>query len=129
MRRNGNVTADLAGNCRFESCCGDAGSNPVVAKPFLSPQSNDEKGLSGLKQTQICITNPNIISKVVFCRKILQHVLIWRSTVSDWASVSTVRACGLMDKAPDFGSGDCRFESCHARFLFSTNIHLIPNLS
>ena len=23
--------------------------------------------------------------------------------------------CGLMDKAPDFGSGDCRFESCHAR--------------
>ena len=20
-----------------------------------------------------------------------------------------------MDKAPDFGSGDCRFESCHAR--------------
>ena len=26
-----------------------------------------------------------------------------------------LRACGLMDKAPDFGSGDCRFESCHAR--------------
>ena len=24
-------------------------------------------------------------------------------------------ACGLMDKAPDFGPGDCRFESCHAR--------------
>ena len=23
-----------------------------------------------------------------------------------------------MDKAPDFGSGDCRFESCHDRFLF-----------
>ena len=23
-----------------------------------------------------------------------------------------------MDKAPDFGSGDCRFESCHGRFLF-----------
>ena len=23
--------------------------------------------------------------------------------------------CGLMDKAPDFGSGDCRFESCHGR--------------
>ena len=28
-------------------------------------------------------------------------------------------ACGLMDKAPDFGSGDCRFESCHARAMFS----------
>ena len=28
-------------------------------------------------------------------------------------------SCGLMDKAPDFGSGDCRFESCHDRsFLF-----------
>ena len=28
------------------------------------------------------------------------------------------RECGLMDKAPDFGSGDCRFESCHSRNLF-----------
>ena len=25
--------------------------------------------------------------------------------------------CGLMDKAPDFGSGDCRFESCHGRVI------------
>ena len=24
-----------------------------------------------------------------------------------------------MDKAPDFGSGDCRFESCHDREFFS----------
>ena len=23
-----------------------------------------------------------------------------------------------MDKAPDFGSGDCRFESCHVRNFF-----------
>ena len=23
-----------------------------------------------------------------------------------------------MDKAPDFGSGDCRFESCHGRYFF-----------
>ena len=22
-----------------------------------------------------------------------------------------------MDKAPDFGSGDCRFESCHSRLV------------
>ena len=29
-----------------------------------------------------------------------------------------VRPCGLMDKAPDFGSGDCRFESCHGRSVF-----------
>jgi hypothetical protein len=25
-----------------------------------------------------------------------------------------------MDKAPDFGSGDCRFESCHARLSFTS---------
>ena len=30
------------------------------------------------------------------------------------------RVCGLMDKAPDFGSGDCRFESCHARLSFTS---------
>lgn len=36
-----------------------------------------------------------------------------------------IRVCGLMDKAPDFGSGDCRFESCHARhFIFGRNITL-----
>ena len=27
--------------------------------------------------------------------------------------------CGPMDKAPDFGSGDCRFESCRGRTFFS----------
>ena len=31
-------------------------------------------------------------------------------------------ACGLMDKAPDFGSGDCRFESCHARSVFAKKL-------
>ena len=30
-----------------------------------------------------------------------------------------------MDKAPDFGSGDCRFESCHGRNLFYSNNHFI----
>ena len=29
---------------------------------------------------------------------------------------------GLMDKAPDFGSGDCRFESCHGRFLLQSRL-------
>ena len=28
------------------------------------------------------------------------------------------RPCGLTDKASDFGSEDCRFESCHGRILF-----------
>ena len=36
-----------------------------------------------------------------------------------WSWQTThVRPCGLMDKAPDFGSGDCRFESCHGRNIF-----------
>ena len=34
----------------------------------------------------------------------------------------STRVCGLMDKAPDFGSGDCRFESCHARKHFVSNV-------
>ena len=28
-----------------------------------------------------------------------------------------VRSCSPMDKALDFWSGDCRFESCHGRYL------------
>ena len=35
-----------------------------------------------------------------------------------WAN-QHLRPCGLMDKAPDFGSGDCRFESCHGRYFLS----------
>ena len=35
--------------------------------------------------------------------------------------------CGLMDKAPDFGSGDCRFESCHGRRnFFLLLLHSLP---
>ena len=34
-------------------------------------------------------------------------------------------SCGLMDKAPDFGSGDCRFESCHVRVNFCANMNLL----
>ena len=30
--------------------------------------------------------------------------------------VFTIRSCGLMDKASDFESEDCRFESCHDRY-------------
>ena len=33
------------------------------------------------------------------------------------AVLSPAWPCGLMDKAPDFGSGDCRFESCHGRVI------------
>ena len=38
-----------------------------------------------------------------------------KPTCSVWKQVYAIRVCGLMDKAPDFGSGDCRFESCHTR--------------
>ena len=33
---------------------------------------------------------------------------------------SRLRLCGLMDKTPDFGSGDCRFKSCHFQTIFSS---------
>ena len=32
-----------------------------------------------------------------------------------WASCQPPSPCSLMDKAPDFISGDCRFKSCHGR--------------
>ena len=34
------------------------------------------------------------------------------------ATLTQLGPCGLMDKAPDFGSGDCRFESCHGRTFY-----------
>ena len=34
-----------------------------------------------------------------------------------------------MDKAPDFGSGDCRFESCHGRFLLLVNMIVVKYFS
>lgn len=34
-------------------------------------------------------------------------------------------ACGLMDKASDFGSEDCRFESCHGRSFLSSGWLLV----
>ena len=46
--------------------------------------------------------------------------LSWKSLLFCF---SHLQPCGLMDKAPDFGSGDCRFESCHGRNLF------LPHLS
>ena len=35
--------------------------------------------------------------------------------VTTFAVQYTMWPCGLMDKASDFGSEDCRFESCHGR--------------
>ena len=41
----------------------------------------------------------------------------------------TLRPCGLMDKAPDFESGDCRFESCHGRLSCFKNTYICMNNS
>ena len=35
-----------------------------------------------------------------------------------WFINCNLGPCGLMDKASDFGSEDCRFESCHGRYFF-----------
>ena len=37
--------------------------------------------------------------------------------MSSWGSMEG--SCGQMDKASDFESEDCRFESCHDQNLFS----------
>ena len=42
----------------------------------------------------------------------------WHEASSYFSNEATDRPCGLMDKAPDFGSGDCRFESCQGRPTF-----------
>ena len=49
--------------------------------------------------------NGIIATQVVFTKRLLGGEV---GLPHDWP-------CGLMDKAPDFGSGDCRFESCHGR--------------
>ena len=43
---------------------------------------------------------------------------VYRNIVNSWS-------CGPMDKAIDYESGDCRFESCqdHMVFLFSSNLN------
>ena len=39
-----------------------------------------------------------------------------------------VHILGRVDKAPDFGSGDCRFKSCHDRNIFKTSNFKIATL-
>ena len=65
----------------------------------------------------------------IYCpTKILQnkHVLWWnREKISrfinpNFGLIDISWSCGLMDKASDFGSEDCRFESCHDRYHFAS---------
>ena len=63
----------------------------------------------------------NIFSKNIFIRgNLLMNLPLY--------PVYQVRPCGLMDKASDFGSEDCRFESCHGRLTFVHHIVSIESL-
>jgi hypothetical protein len=46
----------------------------------------------------------------------MRHVFRYKNFVNALSCIIK-RPCGLMDKAPDFESGDCRFESCQGRIL------------
>jgi hypothetical protein len=48
---------------------------------------------------------------VLRSNRVVGFVWIWISTCYMWP-------CGLMDKAPASGAGDCRFESCQGRIFF-----------
>ena len=42
--------------------------------------------------------------------------------------ITFMRSCGLMDKASDFGSEDCMFESCHDRGNFFFPLDPVKNI-
>ena len=62
-----------------------------------------------------------------------EFIATWLATIAGYdcgfRENEQARPCGLMDKAPDFGSGDCRFESCHGRYLFCLNDSFTLTLS
>ena len=60
---------------------------------------------------QQCCLGSRCFHQVATPREMCGHPLIHK------APAKQARPCGLMDKAPDFGSGDCRFESCHGRII------------
>ena len=45
-----------------------------------------------------------------------------RGKVRRWSEVEQDRSCGPMDKASDYESGDCRFESCQDQTPFWINL-------
>ena len=65
-------------------------------------------------------SNPTNCDIKIFVREsfwIFQPRVKWvKYLVNIYCTTEQLRPCGLMDKAPDFGSGDCMFESCHGRF-------------
>ena len=75
------------------------------------------------KMRQQCCLGSRCFHQVATPREMCGHPLIHK------APAKQARPCGLMDKAPDFGSGDCRFESCHGRFLLLVNMIVVKYFS
>ena len=105
----------------------------VCFKPYylLLPIIIFTKATFGHDGIWTCTPMTGVYVKETWIR--LQHVLIG-STASVWdvTNADMVSSCGLMDKAPDFGSGDCRFESCHGRILllfYTRQTRILENTS
>ena len=60
--------------------------------------------------SNIYINNGNALFYVLYIKKKRKLIL--------YSRLLYYRPCGLMDKASDFESGDCRFESCQGRIVF-----------
>ena len=74
----------------LEVMSGDAGSSPVMVIKLM------------LYNLYIIIAI-KVAIKIICSKKIIS---------------SSYRPCGLMDKTLEFGSGDCRFKSCHGWCIF-----------
>ena len=73
----------------------------------VSTWMGDRLGILGAVDHFFCLPT------LFYYKKYFSSIVKNYSTITNLIQVGGV--CGLMDKAPDFGSGDCRFESCHAR--------------
>ena len=84
----------------------------------------------GVKKHSFCSFTTFFICKKTFCVmrvvigliKACLYVLSERDMKKCGVEVEGLderRPCGPMDKASDFGSEDCRFESCQGRFSFT----------
>ena len=59
---------------------------------------------------------------IIFFVGHLVLVDILESTLKICKLIVTSWSCGQMDKASDYESGDCRFESCQDQHLFSVSL-------
>ena len=69
------------------------------------------------------LDNFSMERKVVFNQQRLRHakgINCNMRYISVIDSREHISLCSLMEKAPDFGSGDCRFESCHEQYFYAS---------